>query len=332
MTKLYSFARRRVKNAAALHAFDRARELYDLDRLRISRVLYLGCSGAEGLIEGLVRAGVGSHVLVDAGEYQSNDLSAGYVYWHEVGRPRVKALADRLMDVNPACEVIPVHASIDALADEDIEFILTQPVWHDGRKFEPEATLVCGFADDSAVQERVNRLALKLGIASLCSQVGREKRMADISFTHPRESAACHHCIQLGRDTAREGRERHIDTEQRVIPLFATTCLNTLQVFVALSLLHHGSEHPSWAGLSRLIGKRNHLRVRVGPNAFGGFGLDDFGALAADSNNPLLRGAVWSVPQPANGENGMARCPDCYGTGDLSARIGEAFDTRSPRG
>jgi hypothetical protein len=172
-------------------AFDRVRHAYDLDRMARARVVAVGTGGAAGFLEDLARCGVGEFVLIDPDVVADSNIATQQVYRKDLGRPKVTALAERLRDINPALQVREVGASMDDLDDSEMRGLCCDSIG--GRA--PVVTLLCGLTDNFYAQARINALALHLGLPSLCAQVWAQGRGAEITFTCPGLTPACHRCI-----------------------------------------------------------------------------------------------------------------------------------------
>lgn len=150
-----------------------------------------------------------------------------------------------------------------------------------------------------------------------------------MTFIHPDVTPACGRCILSSRYRAylEEGFQNNVTSDGT--PIFATTRLNALKGFIALAILHHGTDHPRWGGLLERIGNRNLLQIRMDPDlglkafekAFGG----------GDTARIFFDETVWLPQSPENPQNGYAACPDCGGTGNLRDAIGTFADTRIMR-
>jgi ThiF family len=157
------------------------------------RVVSIGTGGAATFCEDFAHAGVGEQVLIDPDTVAEPNLATQRVYRRDIGRPKVDSIAERIRDINPNARVIARQASRDDLSDAAFEHLAKEPIGHSRRK--PATTLIGGFTDSFAAQARVNRLALQSGWPSLCAQVYREGRGAEITFTVPGVTPACHRCI-----------------------------------------------------------------------------------------------------------------------------------------
>ena len=78
-----------------------------LSRLQSARVAVFGIGGVGGhLAEALARAGVGHIHLIDRDTVSLSNINRQAVALQStVGRPKAKVMAERIKDINPACEV-----------------------------------------------------------------------------------------------------------------------------------------------------------------------------------------------------------------------------------
>ena len=184
----------------------------------------------------------------------------------------------------------------------------------------PKITLLCGFTDDFSAQARITRLALQFGLPSLCAQMYREGRVAEITFTYPGVTPACHRCMLSPRYRAylEEGFRNTVTSDGS--PIFATTRLNSLAGQIAMALLHHGTFHPRWGDMLRRIGNRTLVQLRLHPDV--SLKVFDRVFSGADTERVFFDEAVWLPQEPD------PNCPDCGGTGDLRTAKGTFADTR----
>lgn len=97
-----------------------------LSRLQSARVAVFGIGGVGGhLAEALARAGVGHIHLIDRDTVSLSNVNRQAVALHStVGRPEAEVMAERIKDINPACEV---EASVCFYLPENAdEFDLTR--------------------------------------------------------------------------------------------------------------------------------------------------------------------------------------------------------------
>ena len=87
-------------------------------------VLVLGCGGVGGyVVEGLVRSGIGSIVLVDFDKVDETNINRQIIALDStIGKKKVDVLEKRILDINPNCNV----TKIDQFILEDNISILFQ--------------------------------------------------------------------------------------------------------------------------------------------------------------------------------------------------------------
>jgi proteasome lid subunit RPN8/RPN11 len=315
--------------------FDRVVKAYDLTRMTQVRVVAVGVGGAAGFIEDLARCGVGEFVLIDPDAVAESNIATQQAYRKDIGRPKVIALADRLRDINPQARIQQVPSSLDDLDDAAMGGLCLEPIGGPS----PAVTLLCGLTDNFYAQARINALALHLGLPSLCAQVYREGRGAEITFTYPGLTPACHRCILAPRYKAFLADGFKNDVTSHGTPIFATTRLNAIKGFLALALLHHREDPPPqsasdrFTGLAARIGSRNLLQIRMDPDLSDALGVKTFDRVfeGSDHASLLFDETVWRPQDPESGSDGTKPCPDCGGTGDLRDSIGTFTDTRDIR-
>jgi len=308
-------------------AFERVVDAYDLDRLHDSRVLVVGTGGSRSYVEDLARAGVGQFVLIDPDVVNETNIATQQVFRDEVGRLKVDALATAIHNINPVAKAFTHAKSLDDFDDETFHSLATAPAAPGDHP--PLRTLIAGFTDSFLAQARINRLALKFGVPSICAQLYREGRALELTFTYPGVTKACHRCVLGSRYRAYDEGFTN-DVGSHGTPIFATQRLNALKGIVTLAILHHGTEHPRWGALLERIGHRNLIQVRLDPDLGTSLGLTVFERVLgkADQDRLLCDETVWLPQDPEAPEFGFEPCLDCGGTGNLGDSEGRPADTR----
>lgn len=307
--------------------FQRVRSSYDLDLLRRSRVVVVGVGGASELVESLARTGVGQFVLIDHDVVSKTNLATQQTYRRDIGRPKVQVLADRILDINPSARVVPVRRRLEELNDREMEQLLLFPV--KGCRDCPSTSLLCGFTDSFPAQVRINRLALHFAVPSLCAQMYKEGRGGEVSFTHPSITPACHRCALSSRYKAyEEGTVEPVTSDGSSI--FSTVRLNAVSGYIALGLLHTGSDHARWNSLIQRAAQRNLVLVRMDPDFGLIAGMDVFERTFGDSNKRIFFDeTIWSPVTADDGTDSSPVCPECGGLARLRSLRGTYSDTRT---
>ena len=308
------------------NAFDRVQEAYDLPLLSTSRMVVVGAGGAAAFLDDLARTGLGQLVLIDPDTIAAPNIGTQQVYLDDLGRPKVEVLAERLLRINPELIIETRQVELDELDDAAVYDLACEAL--DGEF--PTQTILCGFTDNFPAQARMNRLALQFGLPSLCAQVYREGRGAEITFTHPEVTTACHRCALGNRYRWYLEQEHQNDVTSHQTPIFATTRLNALKGFIALAMLHHGSDHPRWGDLLERIGDRNLVQIRLDPDfaATMSIGVFDRTFERANRDRLFFDDVVWLAQEPECEETGYPACPECGGGGYLREAMGTFDDTR----
>ncbi|VGO15048.1 Molybdopterin-synthase adenylyltransferase [Pontiella desulfatans] len=306
------------KEPVETKTFDRVKDAYDLSRMYNTRIIAAGAGGAAEWLEQLARAGISQFVLIDPDFVSETNLATQQVYRKDIGRPKVDCIAERIRDINPQAYVIPLQKKLEDLEADQIEKLIAGN----------SQTILCGLTDNFFAQARINEIALNYGIPSLCAQVYKEGRGAEITFTYPGVTPACHRCILSSRYRYFLEEHNENDVTSHGTPIFATAQLNAVKGFLALAMIHHGSDHPRWGNTLKQIGNRNLIQLRLDPDFSDTMGLKVFDRVfeGADKTRLFFGEPVWLPQQQECLETGYPSCPDCGGTGDLRNAIGTLSD------
>lgn len=80
---------------------------YGVERLKKSRVAIFGIGGVGGYVaEALARSGMGALDLIDNDEVSLTNINRQIIALHStIGRPKVDVMKERILDINPECNV-----------------------------------------------------------------------------------------------------------------------------------------------------------------------------------------------------------------------------------
>jgi hypothetical protein len=315
-----------VKHFNERNTFDRVQNAYDLDLMQKTRIIVVGAGGAADWLEAMARTGLGQFVMIDPDVVSETNLATQQTYRKDIGRPKVDCIAERIRDINPRARALSIQKSFDDIADDELLRLVFDPI----DDYKAEKTIICGLTDDFFAQARVNRVALNLGIPSLSAQVYLEGRGAEITFTYPGVTPACHRCILSSRYRDYLDLEQVNEVTSHGTPIFATIRLNAIKGFLMLALIHHGTNHQRWGDMLTRIGKRNLIQLRMDPDLADTLGMKVFDRVfeKADREKLFFDDVVWLPQDQECPETGYECCPDCGGTGDLRYSIGKFKDTR----
>lgn len=76
-----------------------------------SKVAVIGCGGLGGyIVEELARVGIGNITIVDPDTFEEHNLNRQlFSKLDNLGQPKVAVAADRILEINPAVTIVPVH-------------------------------------------------------------------------------------------------------------------------------------------------------------------------------------------------------------------------------
>lgn len=267
--------------------FERVQSAYELLRMNQTRLVVVGCGGAASWVEEMARCGVGQFVLIDPDQIDFPNVGTQQYYVDEIGKYKVDALKERILRINPSCQVDTLRTKVEQV--QDIELILQKeylpPFSSDDRRANymasPVTTVLAGLTDSFEAQSLVHKWTEEFQIPSICAQLMQEGMLLELTFTHPEMNHACHRCILEKRYQFFEnGGENGVGSSGT--PIFATTRINSLKGMITLALIHHGSEHPRFGKMLSQIGNRNLALIRF---------TDDLSNLQITSFDRAFKGA-----------------------------------------
>jgi len=311
---------------------ERVADAYDPAVMASSRVVAVGTGGSVGFLETMARCGVDQFILIDPDIIEPKNVGTQAVDPIDIGRPKVEALADKLVRLNPNCRVWTIQAKDSDIDDAGFHRLLREPL-PGGPAVIPAVTLLCAFTDNFPAQDRVQRLGLHFGVPVLAASVYQGGRGIEIGFAAPGVSQACLRCAQSSRyrSYVKDGYVNNVTSDGA--PFLATDRLNALKQIVTLSMLHAlnptaDADHPAtkrWRRTMEALTNRNLALTRLDPDN----PLPSFAPLAQVADGRcVIDETVWTMPTPDGADTPDGPCPDCGGTGDLADAMGTFTDTR----
>src|SRR3954462_13064700 len=149
-----------------------------LDIMKNSTVAVLGIGGVGSFAaEALARSGVGKLILIDKDDVDITNINRQLIaLLSTVGRPKVEIMTERIKDINPDCEVIPLKIFYTEETYEDI--------------FSHQLDFVVDASDTIVYKIHLMKECLKRNIPIISSMGAANKmdptrfKIADISKTH----------------------------------------------------------------------------------------------------------------------------------------------------
>lgn len=102
-----------------------------IEKLKKSKVVILGVGGVGGFAsEAVARSGVGSIVLVDKDEVDITNINRQIIATNStIGKPKVEVMKNRILDINPSCQVTTYkvfieESNISEIIDKDTDYVV----------------------------------------------------------------------------------------------------------------------------------------------------------------------------------------------------------------
>ncbi len=95
-----------------------------LDKIQKTRIVIMGCGGlgSNGAIS-LTRIGFKNFILIDYDKVEISNLNRQAYFLHQIGMPKVKALKENLLKINPDCNIAEYEEKI---TPENIEMFMNK--------------------------------------------------------------------------------------------------------------------------------------------------------------------------------------------------------------
>lgn len=282
-----------------------------------------GTGGSIGLVLDMVRSGVTNFILVDGDKFEPHNMSNQRITYDDIGKSKVEALKERILNINMDAEVKTFDEFIDdTVTDEDFERLIG-----DQLLTSPKDILVCACTDRFEAQARLAALAMKYGTPFMAPQIYAGGVGAEVVFSYPGVTPSCPRCVLKSRyDAYKNGYKNTITSE--CTPISAITHANALEGQIALMLLLYHEGDNRYATMLDKVADRNLALIKMSPDAEDVLGINLFHD-AVDDTYSFFGEVVWIPQVPVSKENGFDEdCPLCHGSGDLTTLIGEISDTR----
>ena len=287
-------------------------------------VIGIGCGSGRGFYEGLARCGVGNFLFIDHDYAEAVNVATQHSTVSEVGRRKVNALKERILDINPDANVTAVSLKLDnSLSDEGFE-----PLVGDLLTDHPTDILICGMTDSFPAQARSAALAMKYGTPYLAAQLYACGEGGEVYFSYPGiTNSSCPRCALGSRYDAYEtGFVNNVTSDST--DYFSSLRMNAIEGKIALMLLmYHEDKNSRYNNMLDMVADRNFVQVRMSPFVGERLGLHIFERTISPDYG-FFDDTVWIPQVPNNEANGFKTCPLCGGTGDLLALKGAIIDTR----
>jgi hypothetical protein len=269
----------------------------DIELMKQTHIVGVGCGGACGIYENFVRSGLEKLTVIDYDFVDDSNITTQGYNLSEIGMPKVDALKRRLQLINPNVEIQAIKGDFLKFNDEEIERICAK------------SNILLMMTDNFYAQARGNLVSLKYHIPAIFAIMYEKARASEIVFTIPNVTPACFRCAVSSRYKAyfEGGYENTVKSVGSTI--FHTYYLNSVIGLVALAILHNktdGFEFSNWFGD---YWDRNLIQIRHHPE-YSSHGI--FSHTFKNIPRVFNFDAIWQKIEPEVTPK-YEICPDCYG-------------------
>jgi len=180
-----------------------ARNAKEREALSEKSVMLVGCgSVGSALAEMLVRAGVEKLTLVDPDTLAEENLSRHMLTRADLGQPKVKAMAAKLLDINPDCRIEARATGFERVAEEDFAGRSVFAPMASARRPEAEKPdLIVSAVDSYRCQGDINSWALERKVPAVYVGCWGAASSGEILYVVP-GNTGCYQCFASFRAKA----------------------------------------------------------------------------------------------------------------------------------
>jgi hypothetical protein len=259
--------------------------------------------------------GIGKLTVIDPDTVDARNVtSQGYSYADALSnRPKVEALREECLQIDPDAEVVPIQADFCAIPDVTMKQLLGT------------TTLLLMATDHHPAQARGALAGLVCDVPVILASLYRRGRAGEIVFTVPGRTASCYRCITKSRyEYVARRRSGGTGDATGSLP-FAAQIVDAVVGHLAVALLHYcrGASHNPYARWIERLDQRNFVQVRMDPDYTLG-GADIFGDVFGHGERVFAFDSIWQ----AGSSEVDPSCPDCHGKGALmvGSRLSESTE------
>ena len=150
-------------------------------------------SGGSRLSLDLARAGVGKFKLADPDRFTITNCSRHECGLEDLGRYKVDAVKEKILDINPLIEVKTYHSDLFKASNKKLDESFSN------------VDLVIGLTDKTSIQLAINSESWKRRIPALFAGCYEEARGGEVFYTLPEQLTPCLECLRGGFKQPEQG-------------------------------------------------------------------------------------------------------------------------------
>ena len=166
-----------------VNLFSRNKGLLESENMLGKRIVLVGC-GSVGSFAAMefARSGVGKFVLVDTDTLEIHNICRHQCGFDDLGRYKVNAVKDKILNINPKAEVITFKLPIQRIPDSEILPLLGKD------------TLIYGGGDNRGSSAYACELAVNTGSAFVAASCWTRAFAGEIFYWIPDKDMPCYTC------------------------------------------------------------------------------------------------------------------------------------------
>jgi len=168
--------------------FSRNQGIVECDQMKQKQVLIIGCgSGGSYIAVQLAKAGIGEMILVDGDVFGYQNICRHQCGVSDVGKPKVDAVKERIININPYCKVHTFFSELQHVDPEELQSLVKK-----------DAVIAC-CTDNRHAGYVCNELADTYGIPMVVAGCGPMASTGEVFYYKPECGMPCYACA-FGED------------------------------------------------------------------------------------------------------------------------------------
>ena len=310
--------RRALLDRKAPNRFKRIERIFPNSLMSKKKVICIGCGGSRPFLETLDRCGVVTYILIDGDTVEDTNIATQGTFISEIGKLKVEAIRDRILDINPLANVVCVPKYLDdSISDEEFYQLA---MLDEGDRSD---TLLCGCTDNFWAQDRCAQLSVKYEIPYLAAQIFEKGKGHEVLFYYPNLTASCPRCILESRYRKMLTVKTPGTGSSEGAAVCVTDYLNAIKSYIALMILCYNEPATPYYHKLDQYRDRNYFMTKCSPE----FHAPAFDPIdLVEKNEPDLTFPFLTI---AIGQTPEEHCPLCGGSHQTSKQRRNIPDTRT---
>lgn len=273
----------------------------DTKAIGTKTIAVIGCGGGATPVRNVVRFGIRGVKLFDHDNVELVNICRQEHMYDQLGKPKVHALGDEVLRINPNLYVEMHQRDFCLFTDEEIDQIFQ----------DVDLLLVC--VDNLPANAGANEVALRLKIPLVISGLYREGAGGEVFYWYP--GLPCYRDLCGARYAAHERGEATRSPSDGA-DIFAMQHLDSITGMIVLGLLTRGADN-FYGRLVDSLGDKNYIQIKIKDWSWNGRDIVREQLQIPGDND---RYVGWCAIARRDPNPGVPPCPDCLKFGNRLAR------------